>query len=102
MWPSPSTCFIGAAAATADPHSLHDLETVAVRVAEREHRWHAFPVQQLPDHHVVGTQVFVHGGGIGGGEPDPGFNARGILVARGYQSDRCRGPPRRNRYPPAE
>jgi hypothetical protein len=78
---------------------LHDLQAVAVLIAEREHRWDARPVQELPDVDPGGGQVAVQGSRVVGDEPVPALAAAGQAVGRPDERDRHRCADRRHLDP---
>ena len=51
------------------PAVLDDLEAIAVLVAESEHRWHAFPAQDLIRVDAVGSQRTMVGVHVAADQP---------------------------------
>jgi hypothetical protein len=73
--------------------SLDDLESVAVLVEEGEHRPNARPTQKLAHVDPALLEPDVDAFGVSGRQTDPGLDARGRVLPRGYERDcdRCVG-----------
>src|SRR5215472_15543212 len=67
---------------------LHDLQAVAVLVAELEHGRHARPAQHVVGAGVVVEQVLTECVSVGDAEPDPRLHARRCCGAGQCQRDR--------------